>query len=969
MKKAYLFLLIVCASLWLKGQDRPFINYTTHDGLPQIQVMAVHQDKTGYIWAGTKSGLVKFNGESFEHFLPKKRIYYLYSDDKSRVYAQTYNQLYRYDGSQMKLMAEFKYQSAVRLGADSEFWIASTDSLTHYRDSIVIESFRYDKDIPGNLNSIEWSKKDQKLYLGVDRSKQIVSIAKGKVSLENYMTDADNLSVSILGNKLALIEHFKDDLKWINPETREEYFTIYNTNSTVDSVTVKKLPVKQYLHYNDYNYYLIDSLSNKMHKLDLNFIKAPYPVIFDKDNNIWSGSDNGLYQIFNGPIKNFPRQFMNDVWTLIRGKNNEMYGAVFKEALYKYDLKKQVKEEIVVPGSFGKKETDFYYGSSMDGKGNLYFPSHYGLVKYDYKKAIKFDTGISLITKYDSVSKQIVFGQMNGLGFIDENEKITYLHDKSKKFVASHPSALEFDAKGNIWIGTKTSLCKWDREKKAFTQAISCPSVTSTVIQRDFRDNIWLGGKDGLWLFDHFSKKCKRVDEDIITANITGIIIPNDEILIIGTSLEIYIMDLIEYYKSGKIRMRLFNFRNGLLSEEVCQNGFLLDGNQLFIPSTTSTSILDLNKINFEPEFYNVRIKSLNDKGIEYTDTTKPSILDLDKGINELDFNFETVGFGLPTNPLFRYKLDEVDKDWSDWTTKTFANYRNLSSGKYSFRVMARAGGNPNIISCKEDVVYVKISVPFYKEPRFYQHTLFGFVVLVLILGFFVHSRIHIKLKMIDRERKIKLLEIATLQAQLNPHFIFNILSSVQNLISLHKQEKANEYLIKFSRLIRAYMEASIKSSKVLLGSSVSSEISVKEEIDLLQMYIELEKVKHGNEKFDFTIEISSDSILNRTIPPMIIQPLVENAIKHGLEPRETKGFLVLKFSEYNDTVECLIKDNGIGRGKSEELKRDSIQLYQSRGLELINKKIEILNDLDYQISIEYNDLAEGTEVRVKFTN
>lgn len=107
MKKAYLFLLIVCASLWLKGQDRPFINYTTHDGLPQIQVMAVHQDKTGYIWAGTKSGLVKFNGESFEHFLTKKRIYYLYSDDNSRVYAQTYNQLYRYDGSQMKLMAEF----------------------------------------------------------------------------------------------------------------------------------------------------------------------------------------------------------------------------------------------------------------------------------------------------------------------------------------------------------------------------------------------------------------------------------------------------------------------------------------------------------------------------------------------------------------------------------------------------------------------------------------------------------------------------------------------------------------------------------------------------------------------------------------------------------------------------------------------------------------------------------------------
>lgn len=951
------------------GQQRPYINYTTHDGLPQIQVMAVHQDKTGYIWAGTKSGLVKFNGESFEHFLPKKRIYEIYSDSKSRVYVQTYDELYRYDGNQMKFMANFKYQAAVRLAAEDEYWILSPDGLVHYKDTLAIKTYRYNKELPGKLNSIAYNSKDGNLYVGIHNQNRIVTINNGEIADVNYHTKADDISVGLLGKHLVYIERYGESLKWLNPKNGEEYFTIYKSNNLVDSIRVKSVPVKRFIHFHDYSYYLTDSLSNSGRKINLDFIKAPYPVIFDKDNNIWSGSDNGLYQIFNGPVKNFSRNFMNDVWTLIQGKNNEFYGAVYKEALYHYDIKNEKKTEIIAPGQFGKKETDYYYGSSMDAKGNLYFPTHYGLVKYNYKQTRKFDTGISLISKYDSISNRIVFGQMNGLGFIDENEKVSTIIDSTGKFVASHPAAIEFDIDGNIWIGTKASLCKWDRKKNQFTKAISCPADAVTVIQKDYRNNIWLGGKNGLWLFNDLTRECKRVDKGIINSNITGIIVPNEKYLIVGTSLEIYVMDLQAFYDSGEIKMRLFNFRNGFLSEEVCQNGFLLDGDRLYIPSTTMTSVLELNKLNFEPEFYNVRITSLNNKGIEYSDTTERAVLSLERGQNELDFDFETVGFGLPTKPVFRYKLDGVDKHWSNWTTKTYANYRNLSSGKYTFHVMARAGGNPNIISYKEDSLRVKVSNPFYKEPRFYQHTFFGFVVLVLILGFFVHSRFHIKLKMIDRERKIKLLEIATLQAQLNPHFIFNILSSVQNLISLHKQEKANEYLIKFSRLIRAYMEASIKSSKVLLGTSISNEISIKEEIELLEMYIELEKVKHGNEKFDFAIEINSDSILNRSIPPMIIQPLVENAIKHGLEPKEEKGFLLVQFTEDDEVVECIIKDDGIGRERSIEMKKDSIKLYQSRGLELINKKIEILNDLDYQISIEYIDSEVGTEVRVKFTN
>lgn len=968
MKQVFLFLLLICTWFSIQAQERPYINYTTHSGLPQIQVMAVHQDPSGYIWAGTKSGIVKFNGESFEHFLPKERIFKINSDSQGRVYVKTYDKLFRYDGKEMKLLSTFSDISRVFVG-DDDYWLVSAKNLINYSDSIEICRFEIGKDIKGAVNSVGYDKANKKLHFSSEGSKEIHSCCNGKIKKEEFNTDCKEVRAVDFNGTIAYIEVLGNTDRYIDPESLKEFFTVYKTNNLVDSIQVKHLPIKSYLFSHDYSYFLLDSVLRSSTKIDLSFIKAPYPVIFDRDNNIWSGSDNGLYQVFNGVIKNYPRSFMNDVWTLIKGADQEFYGAVFKEALYRYDFNNETKSEIVAPGPYNRKETDYYYGASKDSKGDLYFPTHYGLVKYDYKQTKKFDTGISLISKYDSLSNQVVFGQMNGLGFIDENENVKILIDSSKRFIASHPSAIEFDEDGNIWVGTKSSLGMWNRQEERFTSTKVCPSQTFTVIHRDKRNNVWLGGKNGLWLYNGKTNECKRIAEGIIDNNITDIISSDNNFLVIGTSLEIFVMDLKAFFNAGELKIKLFNFRNGFLSEEVCQNGFLLDRNLLYVPSTTCTSVLNLDKINFDADFYDVRISKLNDEGIVFSDTLSRSLYTMCSGCNELDFSFETIGFGLPTSPMFKYKLDGVDDEWSPWTTKEYANYRNLASGKYCFHVMARPGGNPNLSVIKEDHIHICISLPFYKEPRFYQHALFGFILLTLILGFFVHSRFHIKLKMIDRERKIKLLEIATLQAQLNPHFIFNILSSVQNLISLHKPEIANEYLIKFSRLIRSYMEASIKSSKVLLGASVSSEISVKEEVDLLRMYIELEKVKHNSEKFDFKIDVSTDSLLNRTIPPMILQPLVENAIKHGLEPKEEMGFLQISFSELEEGVKCVIKDDGIGREKSEELKKESIKLYQSRGVELINKKIEILNDLDYQIRLEYAETNVGTEVHVIFSN
>jgi len=210
------------------------------------------------------------------------------------------------------------------------------------------------------------------------------------------------------------------------------------------------------------------------------------------------------------------------------------------------------------------------------------------------------------------------------------------------------------------------------------------------------------------------------------------------------------------------------------------------------------------------------------------------------------------------------------------------------------------------------------------------------------------------------RERDIKLLEVGTLQTQLSPHFIFNFLSSIQNLIGQNKPEKANDYLVKFSRLIRAYMESSIKSSKILGRSFTENENSIKEEIDLLRTYVDLKKMKYPDGKITFEVELESDSLLDRSIPPMLLQPFVENAIKHGILPKEGTGKVIVRFEQDDDTLVCKIIDDGIGRKQSALNKEKEILAHKSRGLQLIMQRVKLLNELGYYIKIDFEDPKSG---------
>ena len=228
------------------------------------------------------------------------------------------------------------------------------------------------------------------------------------------------------------------------------------------------------------------------------------------------------------------------------------------------------------------------------------------------------------------------------------------------------------------------------------------------------------------------------------------------------------------------------------------------------------------------------------------------------------------------------------------------------------------------------------------------------FLILIVLGGYFI-------IKSSKEKRKVnQLLALKSLRGQMNPHFIFNALNSVNHYISQNDERKANRYLSDFSKLMRMVMD-----------SSKHSLVPISEELEMLKLYLQLEHTRF-NDKFDYTFTIT-DSITDSDfeLPPMLIQPYIENAIWHGLRYLDCKGELILLFEELNHELVVTICDNGIGRNKSLELKTLNQKKQLSIGMQNIENRIVIMNDLfKTNIRVEVtdahpNEVHCGTKVKL----
>ncbi|WP_281309433.1 tetratricopeptide repeat-containing sensor histidine kinase [Flavobacterium flavigenum] len=235
-----------------------------------------------------------------------------------------------------------------------------------------------------------------------------------------------------------------------------------------------------------------------------------------------------------------------------------------------------------------------------------------------------------------------------------------------------------------------------------------------------------------------------------------------------------------------------------------------------------------------------------------------------------------------------------------------------------------------------------------------FNYFLIGSVILLLVLFLFIVKSLY------SIKTKNKEIALQSLRREMNPHFIFNSLNSVNQFISENKELEANKYLTSYSTLMRDMMENSNKDFIIL-----------DKEVERLQKYLDLEHLRF-QDKFDFEItvdkELDAETVF---VPNMIIQPHLENAIWHGLRYLDKKGFLHLKFQLSEGKVNVIIEDNGIGLTKSQELKTSNQKVHESRGLNNTKERISLLNELykkNISFAIKEKELPEsGTVVEIIF--
>ncbi|MEA1848329.1 histidine kinase [Chryseobacterium sp. MHB01] len=243
------------------------------------------------------------------------------------------------------------------------------------------------------------------------------------------------------------------------------------------------------------------------------------------------------------------------------------------------------------------------------------------------------------------------------------------------------------------------------------------------------------------------------------------------------------------------------------------------------------------------------------------------------------------------------------------------------------------------------------------RKKNVFNYSLIGVLLVLSALIIFIFRTLK---KVQIKNKKIAL---QSLRREMNPHFIFNSLNSVNHFIATNNELEANQYLTKFSKLMRGVME-----------NSTEDFIPFQQELDLLQNYLALEKTRFSD-KFDYEIEV--DESLNTQslkVPGMLVQPFLENAIWHGLRYRTTKGFLKLNFEKDNQYLKITVEDNGIGIEESKKQKTEHQKARKGRGMKNTLERIALLNDLYHQeiqcnITDKQNTQGVLVEIRYKLVN
>ncbi|HCY40640.1 MAG TPA: hypothetical protein DHV48_04690 [Prolixibacteraceae bacterium] len=937
--------------------------YTLRDGLSQMQVMCLFQDSRGYIWAGTKEGLNCFNGDKITSYsekdgLASSYIHDIEEDQTGAIWVSTRSGLACFDGSKITSFPHNDQLSIeLALTPDGKIWYAGTDQnrnavLGYLKDGKYTDKSEFLPIKKGYL-IFRYCKKDDSFI--ITNQKEIWELKNNKV---RHLLSTEN-DFLLVGNDSTVLIYDHENNNILRIWEYREREIVYVGNFEGDDFNSINRVKGNYTFHEDVNENLIILNKNGLVKNRITEIEI-IKCLVDRDKHLWLATEEGVLQVFSGGFETYKREFLPVVWSMVEDLEQNLWFASYFYGLKKFDgksVKSYPAEDLQ------KYALNFYFQPQVDKRGILYFPNNYGIFYTDGKIHGAIRKEPCLATFYDKERDLLFGGYRMFVEVYNKNHQPIRTIGKSDGLeFEGYISSFGKDHLGNIWMGGFSGLSRYDWDKNSITNynrdngKLPSDGVLSIFTTPDGRT--WFGSTHGLLWYDSKTDSVKKIEQEDISGTVSFVTAIDSTWLVFSQSTGIYLMDLKKFNHSGEVELYFFNENNGFLGIDPGQNGALVDSKgNIWMTSSTELVKLDPRKLDFQNYSVNVRISHFNGQRLPFVQEK----ISLPKNDRTAIVQFETICFNRPKLVQYSWKIDDGEHDWSPWQENDYAILTDLRDGKSQIQVKARILGLPDAEAIAAMPIVVNLAL--WKQEWFFP-TLLGLVsvlvVFALVLLFLT------RIRMIQINKQAKMFQLQAILSQMNPHFIFNVMAALQSMILSANIEKANDYLVKMSNLVRGFLDASVSTSMASVKDLHKSELPLKKELDILTSYINFQQLIYP-EKFDFVL--FTDPLIDlehQTIPPMLIQPFVENSIRHGLLQKGSKGTLRISIlSSGKNILKIEITDDGIGIQKASRLINQSRLLFTSRGKELTVSRIKLLNEMGYNIHIDTSSSDQETTVTI----
>ena len=895
-----------------------FKNYFINNGLSDSNIIDIKEGQNDDIWVLTANGLSVIKNEQIEYFPAPKEV--LFKDDNLIVNGKS---AWIIEGYYNKKIFKFK---------DGEY-IEKHSSVNGYFSGLSLDTLNNKIVFTEVINS------GSKLYSFKDSSLKLEDKTNGGKFVFNYK---NKLAIKSKSRETVLYNlRQKDTTQLLKIDKRIDIIKRVNDSTVIFSTS--KFASKMPVHI----------LVNNTLKKKPNYFDQINDLLQDNEGNIWVATEAGLYKIT--PFYNYTKKdnMPDYVWSVQEDKFNNIWFASFNNDNLFYLKEDKIKKH---PKNF--TTTRFYMGGLKAKNNKNYFTTSNGVVVYDGNKFSDFDLpdNEAVLSVFEnSINSKLYFGSYKGLFVKDKLGN--YFHNKN--FVKGKEELvlkIAKNKKNELWFITKKSFGKINEFGEITFKSEKIKNGLS--IYADDKGNLWIGTMNGFYFYDY--KNVIKINHQELQQMIGSVIKADENHIVYGGLRGIGMLNLEKFYQayekliaSNPVKINAENFvsyyssSHGFLGEEVGQNGMFKDSkNRVWIPTNSNVVMFnpkDLNKNVKAENIYITKIESSSDN----INWTKFSSNKVSPTFNNVRINYVSISYSSPEETKYKYRLKGLSDKWMSVTKNRNVTFTNLKPGNYTFELKAKkSNGNWSEKSIKNSF---EIKAALWQKIWFQTLCIILSISILYLIIVFIYNQKKRKEALLERLNK---LQIKAIQSQLYPHLLFNAASATGSVIYKEKKEKAYDFVVKLSQLMRRALVDNNKPYK-----------SLQDELEFVKNYLELQKIRFYD-RFDYQIIVDNNINMELKIPQMLIQTYVENAIKHGLEPLKKGGLLKITFEGNSNNIKIIVEDNGIGINAAKKNAKFGTQ----SGLKIMNEIYEIHNKNSFpKIRVDLLDLyklkSKGTKV------